>query len=60
MKLYTTRQAAGILGNHIRTVQGWCELFGYRKTGRDWILTEDQLDRIRSRIRSAPGRPRKS
>ena len=61
MRLYTTRQAAGILCKAHRTVQLWCDRLGYSKTGRDYILTDEQLDAIRVRATGcSPGRPRKS
>ena len=61
MKLYTTRQAAGILCKSHRCVQYWCWLLGFDRTGRDYILTEEDMQIIRVRaVGMSPGRPRKS
>ena len=60
MKGYTTREAAAALGLSRRTVQNWCSKLGHRPIGRDYVLTEDELEAIRAVKRDAPGRPPKN
>ena len=57
MKLLTTRQLAEETGNAERTVRLWCQRLKFERTGRDYVLTEEQAQRIRELIRSTPGRP---
>jgi len=54
----TTTEAAQQLGLARRTVQKWCAVLGYRKQGRDYLLTEEELVQIRALAQRQPGRPR--
>lgn len=51
------QQAASRLGLSVRTVQKWCRVLGYERVGRDYILTEKQIDEIAARAHDKPGRP---
>lgn len=58
MRLYTTTEAARTLGLARRTVQRWCAVLGFALTGRDYVLTDQELDQIRKMAQDKPGRPR--
>jgi len=53
----TTKEIANQTGNSMRTVQKWCVIFGFKKTGRDYLLTEKQILLIKRKMQSNPGRP---
>ena len=53
----TTKHAAKLLGSSIRTVQRWCKKLGYPREGRDWLLTDDQVEQLRARVQPGPGNP---
>jgi len=42
-----------------RTIQRWCAALGFKKVGRDYILTPDQVKLIKERYYPGPGRPPK-
>lgn len=58
--MYTTSEVARALGISRRTVQEWCLKLGIRPLGRDYLLTDDELERIRAVKHDKPGRPRVS
>lgn len=41
----------------LRTIQRWCKVLGFEKTGRDYILTPKQVSAIKARLQGKPGRP---
>ena len=55
----TTIDLANELGKHKRTVQAWCKRLCIAKTGRDYILDDEQVLLIKSNVQARPGRPRK-
>lgn len=58
MTLYTTQEAAAELGLAPVTIERWCRRFGFETFGRDYVLTADQVEQIRT-ANHEPGRPRK-
>lgn len=58
MRLYTTTEAARALGLARRTVQRWCAVLDFALTGRDYVLTDQELGQIRKMAQDKPGRPR--
>lgn len=57
--LHNIQQAAEALGIAERTVRRWCAELGFKKLGRDWLLTADQVEQVRAHAQDGPGRPRK-
>lgn len=64
-RLYTTQDASDALGIGTRRVKQLCADLGFQRQGRDWLLTDADLDAIRARM-AAPlkrgwpkGKPRK-
>ena len=55
--MYTTSQAASIIGCATRSVCRWCDALGYHRLGRDYILSEEQLADVKSHVQSRRGRP---
>lgn len=55
----TTNDVARELGNHRRTIQGWCARLALPKMGRDWLLDDEQVELIKSNVHARCGRPRK-
>lgn len=54
--LHTATAAAGILQIHPTRVRQLCQQLGVgTKVGRDWILTETEIEQLRAR-RTTPGR----
>lgn len=52
MVLYTTGEAAEVIGLAKRTIQAYCTRYGIgEKRGRDWWLEDKDLDVIRARMR---------
>ena len=55
--LHTTRHAADALGISVQRVKQLVVQIGVgQKVGRDWVLSDDDLERLRHRNRK-PGRP---
>jgi len=52
--MMTTGEAAQVLKVDRRTVWLWCKRFGFQKKGRDYMLTQEQVEQIRNR----PGKRR--
>lgn len=53
----TTISLANDLGKHKRTVQAWCVRLGFAKTGRDYLLDDEQVALIKMNVHDGPGRP---
>jgi len=53
----TTTAAAKLLHCSRRTVQRWCQVFGYPREGRDVLLTDEQVAELRQRVQPGPGNP---
>lgn len=53
----TTVALAKILKANRRTIQRWCTLLGYKREGRDYVLTSAQVKEITRHLRPGPGRP---
>ena len=59
MNLHTTRQAADSLGISVQRVKQLRETMQLgQKVGRDWVLSDQDIERLRQRNRQ-PGRPRR-
>ena len=59
MNYMTTREAAISLGVTLRTVQNHCKALGFNKTGRDYLLTNGQVNEIRRHMIDHPRGKRK-
>jgi hypothetical protein len=60
MKLYSTTEAGEILGlSRIAVIQHCKRNNIGKKIGRDWVLTEEDLNKIRERI-GKTGRPKEN
>ena len=57
MMTYTTAEAAQILGVVRRTVTRHCRIVGIPKHGRDWLIDDDGLRRLRESIVGVVGNP---
>ncbi len=57
--MLTTTDLAHETGRPIRTIRAAIERLGYRKTGRDYLLTDEQARAVVAEMRDGPGRPRK-
>ena len=58
--MYTTRQVSERIGVSERVIQKYCVVLGFDKFGRDWALTEAQVEQIQNWISTHPaGRPKK-
>ena len=55
----TTNDLAEQTGNARITIQKWCERLRFAKIGRDYILTDEEVSLIKSRIQSKRGRPKR-
>lgn len=55
----TAIEVAEQLGAALRTIQRWCKVLGFKKTGRDYVLTDTQISKIENRLQAKPGRPGK-
>jgi len=60
MNYMTTRTAATYLEVTLRTVQNHCQALGYNKAGRDYLLTNGQVELIRQHMADHPRGGRKS
>jgi hypothetical protein len=61
MMIYTTTDAAAELGLARRTVQLYCVKLGLPKAGRDYLIDEPAMRRLRTAVAEAtPGRPPKT
>ena len=58
--VYSTPQAAAMLGIARRTVLKWCALLDVPKFGNAYLISEADLKRIRKRAQNKPGRPKGS
>ena len=56
--LYTTYEVARLLNLSIETIQKYCKKLGFKKTGRDYILSDEEFDKVKSIPPSKLGRPR--
>lgn len=62
--MHTTSTAADLLGCTVRQVQRWChnETKAGRPLGqllgRDWLLSDADVRRLRRLVQSGPGRPK--
>ena len=54
----TTNEAAAALGLARRTVQKWCAALAFERVGRDYLLTEEQVEQIRTVAQAKRGRPK--
>ena len=52
--MYTVKSVAHILGINERTVRWWLEKLGYEKATRDYIITDEMLERLKAR-KTKPG-----
>ncbi len=60
MNYITTTQAAAMINTTQRTIQKHCALQGFKKFGRDYQLTAEQVEQIRRIMVDNPrGRPKK-
>lgn len=63
-RLYSSADAAAMLGVSDARVRQLCKALGIQRHGRDWLLTEDDLTRMRARQANPPqggwpkGKPR--
>jgi len=57
-ELYNTRQVAKRMGIAERTVRKWCKIFNMTKFD-GYVLTEEDVEKIRSIAKNKPGRPPK-
>jgi hypothetical protein len=58
--LKTASQAAEALGVKPTTIYRWCKVLGLGwQTGREIILTADEVETLRANVRPRQGRPRK-
>lgn len=55
--IYTTSEAAEALSLAPRTVRKWCAELGIRKAGRDYLIDELGMRKIRAAAQDRPGRP---
>ncbi len=54
MKMYTSKQVAEMLGIGLSTVAKHCVSVGIVRQGRDWLISEAQIDQIRAWIKAHP------
>lgn len=54
----TTDEVAVRLGLARRTVQKWCAVLAFKRTGRDYLLTDEQIDQILAVAQTKRGRPK--
>lgn len=60
MNFIPTDKVAIILGVKRRAIQKHCVLKGFKKIGRDYLLTTEQIEQIRQIMADHPrGRPKK-
>ncbi len=57
MPEYTTDQAAALLATDLRNVQNYAKRHSLRKFGRQYIITEDDIDGMRNELRSQGRKP---
>lgn len=55
--IYTARQAAAMLDCAPRTVRNWARRLRLPLHGNSYMVTTEHMDRLRSIVRSHPGRP---
>ena len=53
----TVSQAAKQLGVSSRTVRRACERLGVARHGRNYMIGSEDLERLRSEVKSGPGNP---
>ncbi len=41
----------------LETAQRWCRLLGFRRSGRDWWLTDEQVAAVLARVQPGRGNP---
>ena len=61
-RLYTTQETAAELGVTDSAVRHWVRLAlatPYRRVGRNWLFTAEEIERLRNRSKSKGGRPPK-
>ena len=56
-RVYTTREAAKILGAGFSTVTRWCRVLGIPHHGNGYLIDHEALEQLRANIRAHPGRP---
>jgi hypothetical protein len=57
MRIMTTEHASVTLGVSQICVQKWCARLGIPKLGRDYIISERDLEKLRQSMHFRPGRP---
>lgn len=55
----TTYEVARQLGLAPITIQKWCQVLDYTKKGRDYLLTEEQIEQLKAVANNKLGRPKK-
>lgn len=59
MKIYTAAEAAASIGCDIGTISRKCVKHGIGiKSGRQWVLTDSDVSKLRGVIREKPGNPK--
>ena len=53
----TNNEVAAELKIAPRTVRKWCQVLGFQKSGRDYLLTSRQVSAIAARCQTKRGRP---
>jgi hypothetical protein len=56
-QIYTTADVAAKRGCHPVSVIRAAQALGLTRTGRDWIFTADQAEKVLAKVRDAAGNP---
>ena len=57
VRLAQKRVPGSTPANLRRTVQRWCKELGFKRIGRDWWLTNEEVVEVLANIRPRPGNP---